>query len=103
VIASQADDLVRRPFLEVDQEVDDASTIRPPVDVVAKENELGPLRPCVALAKLNKTLELIQTSMDVANGIGVAQADARMVTILPLSRTHVRDGRGSDSARNITG
>lgn len=76
MVAPKADDLIRRPCLEVDQEVDNAATIRPPIHIVAEENEFNLLGSSIALAKFNETLQLIQASVDIADAVGRAQGDS---------------------------
>jgi hypothetical protein len=76
VVAPKADYLIRRPCLKVDQEVDNAATIRPPIDVVAEKNQFEFLGSSIALAKFNETLKLAQASVNVAKGVGHAQSDS---------------------------
>ena len=59
MVAPKADDLIGRPCLEVDQEVDNAATIRPPIDVVSEKDQLEFPGSSIALAKFNETLKLI--------------------------------------------
>src|SRR6267142_1848648 len=99
MVAPKADDLIRRPCLEVDQEVDNAATIRPPIDVVAEENKLNLLGSSVSLAKFNETLKLAQASVNVAKGVGDAQSDS---FVLEHCRTPYNTNRPHTSLNGLT-
>jgi hypothetical protein len=64
MVAPEADHLIRRPCLEIDQEVDDSATIRPLIDIVATKISLI-LRAGISLAKLDELAKLPQTSVNV--------------------------------------
>jgi hypothetical protein len=40
VVAAEANNLVRRPFLQVNQKIDDAATVGASIDIIADEDEL---------------------------------------------------------------
>lgn len=69
VIAEQAYNFVRRPLLKINKEFNDPSTIGAAIDVVAEEDKLGSSLARVALAELDKPLELIQAPMNVTDCI----------------------------------
>jgi|SRR5882672_4023699 len=56
VVAQQADNLVRRPFLEVDQKIKNAAAVWAAIDVIAKENEPASFFTGVPLALFNEAL-----------------------------------------------
>ena len=50
VIAAEANDFVRRPFLKIDQELDDPATVGASIDVIAEQDELRSLCSGISLA-----------------------------------------------------
>lgn len=59
MIAAQADDLVRRPFLEIHEEFDDPAAVGPPINIVSQEDKFRSSFASVPLAELNKALQLV--------------------------------------------
>jgi hypothetical protein len=53
VISLEADDFVRRPFLQIEQELDDPAAIGAAIHVIAEKDELRSLRSRVLLAKVD--------------------------------------------------
>lgn len=51
VIASKANDLVGRPFLKIQEELDDPATIGASIDVITEKDELRSLCSGILLAK----------------------------------------------------
>ena len=55
---------------KVDQKFNHAPTIGPAVDIIAEENKLGGSFPSVSLTSFDEVLQLVQATVDVADGIG---------------------------------
>lgn len=69
MVAAEADGLVWRAFLKMDQEVDDAPAIRASVDVISQEDELGFDKRRISPAKLDEPLELVEAPVNIADSI----------------------------------
>jgi len=50
MITTEADDFVRRPFLQIEQELDDAAAIGASIDVVTEQDEFRSLFTSISLA-----------------------------------------------------
>ena len=70
MIASEADCQIGLLGLQVDQKFNHAPTIGATVDIIAEENKLGGSFPSVSLTSFDEVLQLVQATVDVADGIG---------------------------------
>jgi len=84
VIASKANDFVGRPLLKIYKELNDAATIRAPIDVITEKDEPRSLRSRVLLAKVDEPLELVSTAMNIADRVNVSHASFQNSEIVGL-------------------
>lgn len=75
MIAAQAYDLVRRPFLKINEEFNDPAAIRSAIYIVTQEDQLRPSFARVSFAKLDEALQLVQASVNVTDRVGLAQSE----------------------------
>ena len=69
MIADEADDQIGLVGLQIDQKFKNAATVGAAIDVISEENKLGRFFAGIQQTKFYEVLELVEATVNVANGI----------------------------------